>query len=411
VRFGKGPRIRIGAEFGTPEFEIAYRAAVEGLHQPSKGTVVGSLTWLIDRYRETSAWTNLSLATRRQRENIFVHVIETAGTEPHSRITQKAIIAGRERRAATPYQARHFLDAMRGLFRWAVNAGIAKNDPTSGVSNPKRRRGDGFIAWTEDDVASYEKRWPIGTRQRVWLDVLLYTGLRRGDAVRLGRQHIREAVATLRNEKGGFTVTVTLPILPVLAATLAAGPCGDLTFIAGESGRPLTKESFGNLFRDACRKAGVPGSAHGVRKIAATRAANAGATVAELEAIFGWQGGAMATILRNVCNAQFARRGRHETPTDFSEEGATVDVPMWQEPSASPETVLLRQQDGDTIRRLVAALPAPFREAIVLREINDLSYHEIAEVAGVPVGTVMSRLARARSMLRSAWNGAEGVTP
>jgi RNA polymerase sigma factor (sigma-70 family) len=118
----------------------------------------------------------------------------------------------------------------------------------------------------------------------------------------------------------------------------------------------------------------------------------------------------LLTILRNVCNAQFARRGRHEIPTDFSEEGATVDIPMWQEPSASPETVLLRQQDGDTIRRLVAALPAQFREAIVLREINDLSYSEIAEVAGVPVGTVMSRLARARSMLRSAWNGAEGAT-
>ena len=89
---------------------------------------------------------------------------------------------------------------------------------------------------------------------------------------------------------------MTLPILPVLEATLKTGPCGDLTFIVGESGRPLTKESFGNLFRDACREAGVPGSAHGVRKIAATRAANAGATVAQLEAIFGWQGGAMASL-------------------------------------------------------------------------------------------------------------------
>jgi hypothetical protein len=76
----------------------------------------------------------------------------------------------------------------------------------------------------------------------------------------------------------------------VLAETLAAGPCGDLTFIAGENGNPLTKESFGNLFT------GVPGSAHGVRKIAATRAANAGATVAQLEAIFGWQGGSMAAL-------------------------------------------------------------------------------------------------------------------
>ena len=115
--------------------------------------------------------------------------------------------------------------------------------------------------------------------------MLLYTGLRRGDAVRFGRQHVREGMGSIKTEKSGFTVAVTLPILPVLAETLAAGPCGDLTFIAGARGEPLTKESFGNLFRAACKAAGVPGSAHGVRKIAATRAANAGATVAQLEAI------------------------------------------------------------------------------------------------------------------------------
>ena len=87
------------------------------------------------------------------------------------------------------------------------------------------------------------------------------------------------------------------------------------------------------------------------------------------------------------------------------------ETPMWQEPQASPEAMLLRQHDHDTISRLVAALPQPFREVIVLREINDLSYREIAGVAGVPVGTVMSRLARARAMLRSAWNVAEGIEP
>jgi RNA polymerase sigma-70 factor (ECF subfamily) len=120
----------------------------------------------------------------------------------------------------------------------------------------------------------------------------------------------------------------------------------------------------------------------------------------------------LLTILRNVCNAEFARRRKQETPTDFSEhETAADELPIWQEPTSSPETTMVRQQDSDTIRRLVAALPQPFREAIVLREINDLSYHEIAEVAGVPVGTVMSRLARARSMLRAAWNGAEGAMP
>jgi RNA polymerase sigma-70 factor, ECF subfamily len=120
----------------------------------------------------------------------------------------------------------------------------------------------------------------------------------------------------------------------------------------------------------------------------------------------------LLTILRNVCNAEFARRGRQATTADYTEGGPEAEeLPMWQEPQASPESAMLRQQDGETIRRLVAALPQPYREVIVLREINDLSYQEIAQVAGVPVGTVMSRLARARSTLRSAWNAAEGATP
>jgi RNA polymerase sigma-70 factor (ECF subfamily) len=120
----------------------------------------------------------------------------------------------------------------------------------------------------------------------------------------------------------------------------------------------------------------------------------------------------LLTILKNVCFAEFARRGKQEIPADTSgDEPAADELPMWQEPQASPEAVLVRQQDGDTIRRMVAALPQPFRETIVLREMNDLTYDEIAKVAGVPVGTVMSRLARARSMLRSAWNVAQGATP
>jgi RNA polymerase sigma-70 factor (ECF subfamily) len=119
----------------------------------------------------------------------------------------------------------------------------------------------------------------------------------------------------------------------------------------------------------------------------------------------------LLAILRNVCNSEFTRRSRGELPTDYAQDGTVAEeMPMWQEPQASPEKVILRQQDSATIRRLVAELPEPFREAIVLREMNDLSYKEIAEVAGVPVGTVMSRLARARAMLRSAWNAAETAT-
>src|SRR5271168_2699561 len=117
----------------------------------------------------------------------------------------------------------------------------------------------------------------------------------------------------------------------------------------------------------------------------------------------------LLAILRNVCYGEFARRGKQEMPSDHAEEEPAAEkLPMWQEPQASPETALLREQDGATIRRLVGELPQQFREAIVLREINDLSYQEIAEVSGVPVGTVMSRLARARAMLRAAWISSNG---
>jgi integrase len=304
VRVGKGaPRIRIRAEFGTADFTAEYEAALSDTPRTKKGAPsLGTLAWLIDRYRETTAWSSLSPTTRRKRDNIFLHVIETAGTKPFAHITPATIIAGRDRRAATPVQARHFLDAMRGVFRWAAKTKMVKADPTLEIENPPHKQGDGFPPWTEEHVAAYQARWPIGTRQRVWLDVLLYTGLRRGDAVRFGRQHVKDGIGTIKTEKSGFTLAVTIPILPVLAETLAAGPCGDLTFIAGESGRPLKKESFGNLFRDACREAGVPGSAHGVRKIAATTAANNGATVAQLEALFGWTGGAMASLYTRSAN-------------------------------------------------------------------------------------------------------------
>jgi integrase len=227
-------------------------------------------------------------------------VVETAGNEPYARVTTATIIAGKERRAATPAQARNFLDAMRGLFRWSLKAGLVKADPTIGVHNPPRKRSDGFIPWTEDHAQAYEARWPIGTRQRVWLDVLLYTGLRRGDAVRVGRQHVR--AGSIKTEKSGFTLEVPVLILPVLRATLDAGPCGDLTFIIGENGRPLTKESFGNEFKAACKAAGVPGSAHGVRKIAATRAADNGATEAQLMAMFGWTDPKMAAHYTRTAN-------------------------------------------------------------------------------------------------------------
>src|SRR5260370_25299805 len=140
VRIGKGPGTRIKAAFGTPEFDAEYQAALSGNPRPGKASAVaGTLAWLIERYRETTAWTDLSLATRRNRENHFRRVIENAGHQPIRSITSAAITKGRDSRAATPAQARNFLDAMRGLFKWAKEAKHVALDPTISVKNPKRK--------------------------------------------------------------------------------------------------------------------------------------------------------------------------------------------------------------------------------------------------------------------------------
>jgi RNA polymerase sigma-70 factor (ECF subfamily) len=112
-------------------------------------------------------------------------------------------------------------------------------------------------------------------------------------------------------------------------------------------------------------------------------------------------------ILRNVCRAEYARRAT--TPTSPIEDvpQSAEQAPLWHEVQETPEAQLLRRWDSDTVRRLIATLAEPFRETFVLREIQNLSYREIAAVAEVPVGTVMSRLARARAMLRSAWMAEE----
>ena len=112
-------------------------------------------------------------------------------------------------------------------------------------------------------------------------------------------------------------------------------------------------------------------------------------------------------ILRNVCHAEFARRA--STPTGAIEDVAenAAQTPLWSEVQETPEAQMVRGADASVIQRLVTALAEPFRETFVLREIHNLSYREIADVAEVPVGTVMSRLARARAMLRSAWMAEE----
>jgi RNA polymerase sigma-70 factor (ECF subfamily) len=105
----------------------------------------------------------------------------------------------------------------------------------------------------------------------------------------------------------------------------------------------------------------------------------------------------LLTIVRRSAWTWLRSNRRHEEAVEFDEElHGGIDV------SASPEVSLIRAGDVDAVRQAIATLPAVFREVLVLRELEDCSYKEIADIAGVPIGTVMSRLTRARRQLQAA---------
>jgi integrase len=306
VRKGKGPRIRVRGAYGTSEFAANYQSALlESAPQSSPVTATGTLAWLITCYKGSSAWDRLSVATKVQRDNFFSHAIARAGDVPLAAVTRKVVQQAVEDRAKTPFAANNFLKAMRGLFRWAKHTQHVEIDPTEGVKGFPQKT-EGFHAWTDEEIARFEERWAVGTRERLAIAVLLYTGFRRGDAAILGRQHLKDGVITFRTAKTGQQVTI--PLLPELARIIDATKTGDLAFIATAAGRPMTKGSFGEWFGNACKAAGVPGSAHGLRKAGATRAANNGATTAQLNAIYGWTGEKMASLYtRDADRVRLAR--------------------------------------------------------------------------------------------------------
>ncbi len=331
VRVGKGRRIRIKPPTGRRSLTATIRWRCRMNDQSPQVRPYGALLVGCGHFIG-----NQSLGTicRWRRASSMLHVLKSAGSEPLSRIDRNAIQKGRDRRADTPSQAKNFISTVRGLFTWAVDADLARNDPTQGITfkKSKKAKTGGFPVWTDDEIGMFERRWPRGTRERVMFDVFLYTGLRRGDAAVVGKQHVRNGVISIETEKTGMWVTI--PILPELQATLDAGPTGDLAFIANASnGNPLTKESLGNLFAEACKAAGVRKSAHGLRKAAATNAANHGATVAELEAIFGWAGGQMASLYTRSANRRALSAGamnklsRTETETSIPAPDDKVRAP------------------------------------------------------------------------------------
>src|SRR5690606_38810774 len=140
--------------------------------------------------------------------------------------------------------------------------------------------------WTEAEIAQFEKRWPLGTRERLAMELLLCTSLRESDAVTVGRQHRQGHELHLHHGKNDSATII--PLAPSLEAAMDAYDSGTLTYIATKYGQPFTVKGFYNWFKRACVKAGLPHcSPHGLRKAASRRLAEAGATPLEGRAVTG----------------------------------------------------------------------------------------------------------------------------
>ena len=312
----KAKRIALpGHPDASPENKLAYHRALAialaGKEVPKPGKASkDSLRWLIQQWKQSSDFILKAPATKRQRENILKHIIKRNGNLPYSGITKAVVAQGRERRLKTPFAANNYLKTVKALFAWALDSDLIAENPAIDVAFLSVE-SEGHEPWTHDDLEKYRQKHPEGTRARVALETIYFTGLRRGDACRLGKQHIgKDGMVRLRMEK--TKRTVTFAIHPYLAWIWQQGPVGDLAFIVNERGKPYTKESFGNAFRDWCRDAEITKSAHGLRKLAASEAAEGGSTEEQLQKLFGWHTLGQSAVYTRAARADELSRAAGE---------------------------------------------------------------------------------------------------
>lgn len=182
-----------------------------------------------------------------------------------------------------PFAAESARKQIRGLFKYATKLDWRKDNPMDHIEyRPKKSKG--FHSWTEAEIAQYQARWPLGTKQRLALELMLWTGKRRSDAVRLGPQHVRNGMLWGRDLKTDKAWELT--IAPQLQEAIDAMPTEHLCFVPSDRGRPYTAASFGNMFRDWCNEAGLPHcTSHGLRKAISRRLAEEGVGNAGIKSI------------------------------------------------------------------------------------------------------------------------------
>lgn len=272
---------------GSDEFMEAYGVAEKTSRTAGEAKASpGSISSVIAAYYQSAEYAALQPQTQRTYRLILDRFRVEYGTGPASRFEAEHLRKIIDKMADRPEAARNLLKRLRSVCRFAVARGLMRRDPTEGVA-PPRRKTSGFRAWTDDDIEKFEAKWPVGSRARLALSLLLFTGQRRSDVVRMGRQHVRNGVLHVRQQKTGAELAI--PLHPALRAELDQLPAGNLTFLMTAAGKPFSPVGFSNWFSDCAAKAGLPerSSPHGLRKAAARWLAEAGCSTMEIAAITG----------------------------------------------------------------------------------------------------------------------------
>lgn len=277
-----------GSPYST-EFMDAYDAAMTGQQREPIGaarTQAGSVSALVIAYYDSAEFKVLKPSTQATYRNIINRFREKNGANQVSALTKSSVQQMVDSKVATPAAANNLLRMLRTLVRFALDRQMLREDPTRGVK-PIRRRTTGFRTWSEEDIQRFEAAHPIGSRARTAFALLLYTGQRRSDIVKLGPQNLRANAIHLRQQKTGTFLSI--PLHSALKAALDAAPTQHLTYLVAQGMKSFTPPGFTNWFRDCCVAAGIePGlSPHGLRKAMCRRLAEAGATTLQIMAITG----------------------------------------------------------------------------------------------------------------------------
>ncbi len=279
----------------SPTFMAGYESALadQPVIEPGSANVkAGTMRALAISYFQSPGFGVLKpgsqVAYRRTIEN-FCKRIDQAGKEYGTKsafeLQRKHIVQILAGVGHQPYVANYLLRMLQILMRHAVETGLRTDNPARDIQTIKIK-SDGYHGWTEDEIARFERKHPVRSRERLALALLLYTGQRRSDVIKMGPQHIQDGFLRVRQAK--TSADLLIPIHPELRAIIDACPPQHLTFITTTGERPFSARGFSNWFGRACKAAGlVKCTAHGLRKAAARRLAEAGASAHEISAITG----------------------------------------------------------------------------------------------------------------------------